>query len=142
MMTQVLDPMDIYERGLRDLSSLRGEERLVFMFQDFDNLMEMEGWDHFFTYEHHFIWYAEMTESLRKIGDEASLCVLENYENHLKARGVGMSPGEIRTFLNSTADDYLAACPDWCGQYCELREDRWTKANTYFRNQGVELLMA
>ena len=98
-MSTLLDPMEIYDKGLRDLASLQGAERLVFMLQDFDNVMEMEGWDHFFLYEHYFIWYSEMKEWLRKIRDKQSLAVLNDYENHLNARGVTLSPSEIERFL-------------------------------------------
>src|SRR5690606_41187886 len=97
-MTHQLDPSDIYQRGLDDLDSLEGPERLVFMLQDFDNMMEMEGWDHSFMNENHFRWYPEMKDWLKTIGDEASLAVLEDYESHLQARGVRLDPDEIQDF--------------------------------------------
>ncbi len=90
----VLDPKEVFERGLRDASSLKRTERLVFILQEFDILMEMEGWDHFFLCDHHFAWYSEMKEWLHMIGDAGSLAVLEDYEAHLEARGIplGGSP--------------------------------------------------
>ncbi|MCI0641028.1 MAG: hypothetical protein L0Y70_18285 [Gemmataceae bacterium] len=133
--------MDIYDRGLRNLSVLQGVERLVFMLQDFDNLMEMESWDHFFRHECHFIWYSEMKEWLRTIGAQESLVVLDNHEAHLKARGVELSPSEIETFLNSQDEAYMRACPDWRRQYCELRGVRWAKASAFLESQGLKLLM-
>jgi hypothetical protein len=140
--TVILDPIDIYDRGLRDFSSLQGAERLVFMLQDFDNLMEMEGWDHFFLYEHHFIWYCEMKEWLHLIGDRASLTVLEDYERHLTRYGVPFSPVGIQNFLNTQDNVYLCECPDWRGQYCELRRDRWAKAMAFFKCHHLEVLVA
>lgn len=131
--------MDVYERGLRDLSSLQGAERLVFMLQDFDNLMEMEGWVHFFIYENDFIWYFEMKEWLQIIGDRASLAVLEDFEAQLKAHGVPLSPSEFEGFLSSGGDVYLRACPDWEAQYCELRSTRWARASAYLESQGLIL---
>jgi hypothetical protein len=134
-----LDPSEIYERGLQDLARLVGAERLVFMLQDFDNLMEMEGWDHFFLYDHHFIWYPEMKDWLRAIGDVASLAVLDNYESHLKRNGVPISSEKIRLFLSAQDDSYLEDCPDWCEQYCELRTVRWAKVSEYLESHGQQL---
>src|SRR5271166_6358426 len=138
-MQQVLDAMDIYERGLRDLSSLKGRERLVFMLQDFDNLMEMEGWEHFFLYECHFAWYSEMKEWLSTIGDRASLAVLGEFETHLQGRGVPLSPSAFESFLNSGGDAYLRAYPDWRSKYCELRGTRWARASAYLESQDQTL---
>ena len=42
-MAKVLNASDIYRQGFADLSCLQGAERLIFMLQDFDNMMEMEG---------------------------------------------------------------------------------------------------
>src|ERR1700722_11029429 len=103
-MSETLDPREIYDRGLRDLSCLRGAERLLFMLQDFDNLMEMEGWDHFFLSDSHLLWYSEMKTWLGAIDDAASSAVLGDYEGYLKARGVALSPREIANFLNSEDD--------------------------------------
>jgi hypothetical protein len=141
-MATVVDPMEIYDKGLRDFASLRGAERLVFMLQDFDNLMEMEGWDHFFRYKDYFIWYSEMKDWLRKIGAHESLAVLNDYESHLEARGVTLSPREIESFLNSQDDAYLGSCPDWRNQYCHLRGSRWARASAYLESQGLDLRMA
>jgi hypothetical protein len=141
-MVTILDPMDIYERGLRDLSCLQGPVRLVFMLHDFDNLMEMEGWDYFFLYEHHFFWYSEMKDWLRTIGDKTSLAVLQDFESHVRAHGVALVPSEFESFLNAGGDAYLRTCPDWRTQYCELRPARWAQASAYLEGQGLKLLTA
>jgi hypothetical protein len=136
----VLDPMEIYDRGLRDLASLQGAERLLFMLQDFDNLMEMEGWEHFFLYEHHFIWYAEMKEWLHTIGENSSLAVLQNYESYLKARGVALSPSAIEN-SDARGEAHSLACNDLCNRYCELRSVRWARAAAHLESQGVRIEM-
>lgn len=141
-MARLLDPLAIYDRGLADLNNLAGPERLVFMLQDFDNLMEMEGWDHFFLYEHHLAWYAEMKEWLRQIGDEASLAVLSDYESHVSSEGFELSPAGIEALLRSKDNEYYRSCPDWCGQYCALREDRWARASAFLTSHGLALQMA
>jgi hypothetical protein len=141
-MATILDPMDIYDRGLRDLSCLQGPDRLVFMLHDFDNLMEMEGWDHFFLYEHHFFWYSEMKDWLRTIGDKASLAVLQDFESHVRVHGVALVPPEFESFLNAGGDAYLRTGPDWRMQYCELRPARWAQASAYLEGQGLRLLTA
>lgn len=138
-MFEVLDPIDLYDRGLRDLSSLRGAERLVFILQDFDYLMEMEGWDHFFIYEAHFSYYSEMKGWLDIIDDKASLAVLKAYEDHLKEHGDPLSSNDIQAFLNTQADAYFQNCPDWREQYCALRGDRWAKTIAYLQSKGQTL---
>ncbi len=138
-MLTILDPMDIYLRGLRDLSCLHGVERLVFLLQDFDTLMEMEGWDHFILHDNHFNSYSEMKEWLRTIGCHTSLSVLDDYEAHLSAHGVPLTPRDIGIFLNSHDQAYFDVCPRWREQYGELRGDRWAKAVAYLETQGLRL---
>ncbi len=135
-MKRLLDPLAIYERGLADIASLDGVERLLFMLQDFDNLMEMEGWDHFFLYDHHFAWYAEMKDWLRRIGDEASLAVLGDYESRVQANGFEVSPAGIEAWLQEEDEADEPGQPDWCGQYCTLRQARWERALAYVAGQG------
>ena len=140
-MSELLDPAAVYDRGLADLSSLQGVERVIFMLQDFDNLMEMEGWDHFFLYENHFRWYGEFKEWLFLLGDSASLSVLKDYENYLKAHNVGLCPREIENFLSSLEEAELSGQVDWREQFCALRADRWARATAFLRSRGVALLV-
>jgi hypothetical protein len=86
-----VDPREVYERGLADPSSLRGTERMVFAFVEFENLMDREGWGHFFIYEHHFAWYAELKEWPGRIGDIDSLAVLEDFEAFVRRHGAQIS---------------------------------------------------
>ena len=141
-MAAPLDPMTIYDRGLAGLDSLVGVERLIFMLQDFDNLMEMEGWDHFFLYEHHFVWYAEMKEWLRTIRETASLAVLGDYEGHVISKGFEFSPTGIDGLLRSKDEPYYRNCPNWCDQYCAFRASRWANASAYVESQGLMLQTA
>ncbi len=140
-MATLLDPHDIYDRGLDDLDSLRGPERLVFMLQDFDNMMEMEGWEHFFLYEHHFAWYEEMQDWLNRIGAASSLAVLSSYETYVHAAGFELSPAGIEAMLEAQEDAETQEGPDWCERYCDLREERWTAAAAFLVTQGFELQM-
>ena len=134
-----LDPLSIYDRGLDDLSLLHGYERLVFMLQDFDNLMEMEGWEHFFLYESHFAWYGEMKQWLQAIGDEASLAVLSDFERHLAARGVELAPTALEASFETQPKHDSREEPDWCDRYSALREERWAQAVDYLQSQGVRI---
>jgi len=139
-MATILDPLEIYDRGLQDLSVLQGPDRLVFMLQDFDNLMEMEGWDHFFRYEHHFAWYGEMKEWLHLIAERESLAVLESFETYLDGRGVPLLPDSMESPTSTNDPDYESKCVQWCSLYSEGRGRRWARAAAYLRSQGVELL--
>lgn len=138
-MSTALDTVDIFHRGNENLSSLHGAERLVFMLQDFDLLMEMEGWDHFFIYDHYFAWYSEFKEWLNTIDDRRSLAVLEDYERHLVDRGISLLPEAIDEFLSLQDDAYLNSCPDWREQFLELTKYRWARARAYLRGEGLEL---
>jgi hypothetical protein len=138
-MTVPLDPLAVYDKGLASLARLVGVERLVFMLQDFDNLMEMEGWDHFFVYEHHFAWYAEMKEWLGQIGASTSLAVLDDYESHVRSMGFEVLPAGIEALMRSRNEASYQGCPDWCARYCALREDRWMRATAFLSSQGVSL---
>ena len=135
-MPKLLEAIEIYERGLRELSSLMRPERLVYMLLEFENIMEMEGWDHFFVYEQHFAWYSELKQWLRTTDNTESLAVLDDYEAHLMTHGIEMSPSAVERFLDVQGDDYFQTCPDWRRQYCELKCARWKKAAAYLESQG------
>lgn len=135
-MGTTLDPDDIYDRGLNDLSSLQGPERLVYMLTDFDNFLEMEGWEGYFMSEANFGWYAEMKEWLRTIGDEKSLGVLKKYENYLKKHNVALTADAIAEFVEVSEDSIGADLQD---SYDALRTDRWKKAKAYLKTQGLEI---
>lgn len=136
-----LDPGDIYDRGLNELKALVGPERLVFMLQDFDNMMEMEGWEHFFLYEHHFAWYAEMKDWLSRMGAPSSLGVLSSFESYVRAKGFELSPSGIEAMLATHEEAEAEDGPDWREKYCELRDERWSAAATYLETQGFALQM-
>ena len=138
MLMTILDPIEIYDRGLGNLASLQGAERFIFMLLDFDNLMEMEGWDHFYLYDHHFAWYGEMKEWLLRIGDDESLAVLYDYESYLNAHGIKVSPSAINEF-DYDSEAYSLACNQWRDRYCELRELRWSKTIAYLELQGIQV---
>jgi hypothetical protein len=104
--------------------------------------MEMEGWDHFYLYEHHFAWYSEMKNWLQQIGAATSLVILGEYEAHVRAQGFEVSSAGIEALMRSRDDSYFQRCPDWCGQYCDLREDRWARATALLSSQGVALQTA
>ena len=141
-MAQLLDPLEIYDRGLADLDRLQGPERLIFILQDFDNLMEMEGWVHFFLYEHHVAWYAEMKAWLSRIGAEASLDILNDHEGYVLSHDCDVSPAGMEALLQAAdEDEYNERLCEWTDQYCAHREDRWAKAAAFLSNQGLELLV-
>jgi hypothetical protein len=141
-MARLLDPLVVYHRGLAGLDRLEGVERLVFMLQDFDNLMEMEGWGHFYLNEHHFAWYAEMKNWLHAIGAAESVALLDDYETHVRSKGFEVSPAGIEAMERSKDEAYSQSCPDWCGRYCALREDRWAKATALLMTHDVVLRTA
>lgn len=141
-MPTVLTLSAVYDRGLADLEKLVGVERLVFMLLDFDTLMIMEGWSHFFLHEHHFAWYAEMKDWLQQIGDHESLVILNEYESDVCSRGCEVSPEGIEELFLADDVDYYHRCADWCDRYSALDQARWAKAGDFLSLRGFELKMA
>lgn len=135
----VIDPADVYHRGLRDPDKLRGPERLVFILQEFDILLEMEGWAHFFLYERHFAWYDEMKDWLLRIRDEESLAVLLAYESWMRERGFGVTPTAMETWVEIGASPDVPE-PDWADGYTAIREQRWERARAHLAECGHTLL--
>jgi len=135
---KVIDPAEVYDRGLRDPDALRGPERLVFILQEFDILMEMEGWVHFFLYERHFTWYDEMKDWLRRIGDEESLAVLLAYESWMRERGFDATPSAVERWLGTHGALEFRE-PDWVDEYTAIRERRWERARAHLAENGYLL---
>lgn len=135
---KVIDPAEVCDRGLRDPDALRGPERLVFILQEFDILMEMEGWVHFFLYERHFTWYDEMKDWLRHIGDEESLAVLLAYESWMRERGFDATPSAVERWLQKPGAVELRE-PDWVNEYTAMRERRWERARAHLAENGYLL---
>jgi hypothetical protein len=48
MTARTIDPMDVFNRGLKDPDSLPEEELIVYLLMELETLADMEGWDHFF----------------------------------------------------------------------------------------------
>jgi hypothetical protein len=138
MSATVLNPAVVFPRGLRDPEGLTVAERLVFILMEFEALMDMEGWDHFFT----STWsryYPELKRGLAAAGDLESLEVLEDYEQHLRERNVALEPGAIDAFIVAQSDDYFRECRDWRDDYSELSEQRWRKVREHLGTLGLEL---
>lgn len=137
-MASALDPAVVYERGLRHPEALTAAERLVFLLMEFETLMNMEGWDDFFTsrWSH---YYPEMKQGLGAAGDTDSLEVLQDYERHLQERNVALEPRAIDSFLAAQDDEYFKKCRDWREDYGELSEKRWSKVRDYLGKLGFEL---
>lgn len=133
-----IDPAEVYVRGLRDPDALRGPERLVFILQEFDILMEMEGWVHFFRYERHFSWYGEMKDWLRHIGDQESLAVLLAYESWMRERGFDTTPAAVERWLGRR-DGVELPEPDWIDAYTTIRARRWERAQAWLAEHGYGL---
>lgn len=138
MAATVLDPADIYERGLRDPEGLTSAERLVFILMELETLMDMEGWDHFFTSKS-ARYYPELKQGLVASGDTDSLEVLEDYERHLSERNVPFHPSAIEDFLGAQDEKYLNNCRDWREDYSRLSERRWRKLREYLGTLGFAL---
>ncbi len=135
-----INPLEVLGRADTDPQSLKPYEKLVFTLYNFDLIADMEGWDHFFTHEHHFAWYDEMKHWLDKIDDIPSLSLLEEYENHLATQGVEVNPAAINEHLCLANQNNFETPRDWRNDYSELRPRRWNKANFYLQQNGYQLI--
>jgi hypothetical protein len=134
-----LNPDTIFERGLHAPQDLSSAQRLVFLLMHLEALMDMEGWDHFFTSRRSAHYYPELKQGLTSAGDLRSLEVLEDYERHLAERNVALDPHAIDTFLTAQDENYFKSCRDWREHYSQLSEERWDRVARYLRTLGFEL---
>lgn len=138
MSASVLDPTAVYKRGLRDPEGLTAAERLVFVLMEFETLMDMEGWDDFFTSKW-LRYYPELKRGLAAADDTESLAVLDDYEQHLKERNVALEADAIGAFLVAQSEEYFRGCRDWRDEYSRLSDRRWRKVTDHLRTLGLEL---
>jgi hypothetical protein len=134
-----LSPDEILNRGFGDFESLAPLERIVFVLLEFECLMEMEGWDDFFTSKWS-CYYPEMKRGLLLAGDLESLEVLQDYETHLIDHGVSLDPSSLDAFLCSQNTDYFTTCRDWNEDYSQLKDHRWRKIRDYLVLHNIALL--
>jgi hypothetical protein len=133
-----LDPMEVYERGLRDAESLTQAELLVYALIELETYADMEGWDHFFTSDK-LLFYPALKAGLVAAGDAESLAVLDDYERYLASRGVPLEADAIDEFLCAQADDDLTRCRDWREDYSRLGPERWEKVKAHLRRGGLAM---
>ena len=133
-----LNPMEVYERGLRDPDSLTQSERLVYVLMELETYADMEGWDHFFATDK-LRYYPELKAGLVASGDLESLEVLEDYEGYLASQGVPLQADAIDDFICSESAADLANCRDWREDYSRLGPERWEKVKAHLRRGGLAM---
>ncbi|HUE70228.1 MAG TPA: hypothetical protein VMP01_05000 [Pirellulaceae bacterium] len=144
---RVIDPREIRIRGFRDYPGLSDDEKLVYLVMTLESLMDMEGWDDFFThadssYFEQGRYLDRLVQGLRVAEDVESAEIVEDYARHLREGGVSMSPHDIDAFLCRQDKCYFASCPDWRAAFSELTEKRWQLIVACLRRKGIELLTA
>ncbi|EMX0314443.1 hypothetical protein AAFZ98_004599 [Vibrio parahaemolyticus] len=128
---------EILDKGLTNIELLTEDEKLIFVVVYLESVADMEGWDHFFTYNMN--WYPVLIKSLQLASDETSLKIIENYKQHFIKLGVNFHAESIESFLASAGGSYLENCPDWRELFAEASEQRWLKIEAYFSNRGVKI---
>ncbi|WP_322114539.1 hypothetical protein, partial [Vibrio parahaemolyticus] len=127
---------EILDKGLTNTELLTEEEWLIFVVAYLESVTDMEGWDHFFTYN--MSWYPILTNILQLASDAASLEIIENYKQHFINLGVSFHPEAIDSFLASANNGYYESCPDWRELFSEVSEQRWLKIRAYFSSCGIK----
>ncbi|EOK5797836.1 hypothetical protein ACM6VE_004580, partial [Vibrio parahaemolyticus] len=128
---------EVLDKGLTNFELLTEDEWLIFVVAYIEIVADMEGWDHFFTYN--MDWYPVLVKSLQLSGDDVSLEILQNYEQHFANLKVSFDAKSIDTFLASASSRYLNSCPDWRELFSDAAEQRWLKIEAYFRSHGVKI---
>ncbi|WP_421910616.1 hypothetical protein [Marinobacter sp.] len=127
----------IFDKGMHDEASLSEDEWPIFAVAYLESVADMQGWDHFFTYN--MEWCPLVTRILKLSGDLQSLRVIEDYRKHFEHLGVGFEADEIDQFLAGVSHAYLDECPDWREEFTQLANTRWELIAQYCRNVGVNL---
>ncbi|HDM8184996.1 TPA: hypothetical protein P0E26_001689 [Vibrio harveyi] len=133
----MLNVEDIFDKGLTNTELLTEDEWLIFVVAYLESVADMEGWDHFFTYNMN--WYPILTNSLELASDETSLKIIENYKQHFAKLGVNFHPESIDSFLVSAESGYYESCPDWRELFSGVSEQRWYKISAYFSSRGIKI---
>ena len=90
----------VYEAGLENPAGLDPQGYLVFVVQDFENYMEMEGWEGFFI-AGRLSDYARLKVLSRDIGDDESLAVPGDWETYLRERKIPLTEEGISDLLQA-----------------------------------------
>lgn len=139
-----LDPVAAYDKWLSAPETLTSDERLVSLVREFEILADMEGWYHFFTYDHYLCFYEEVKSGLQTVGDTDSLGVLADHEQYLRRHGVAMEPDAIEAFLfaQEAEASHDEAISDWGDEFNRHYETRWAKIAQYLQGRGIEMRYA
>lgn len=134
---ETLSVEGILDKGLESESLLSELEWPIFVVAYLESIADMEGWDHFFTYN--LAWYSQLLDILRLSGDFRSLGIIKDYENHLIKHGVEFKQESIDAFLTKAPDDYFDSCPDWREQFQSNSESRWKLIERYYSDKGLRV---
>jgi hypothetical protein len=134
---QALSVVEILDKGLSDQSNLSDHEWPVFAVAYLESVADMQGWDHFFTYN--MKWFPLVVRTLKLSGDLQSLRIIEDYRKHFEKLGVDFEADEIDQFLAKVSDAYFDECPDWREEFTQLANTRWGLIAQHCRSVGVNL---
>jgi hypothetical protein len=115
---QRLKMVALYDRGLKDFSSLSSLERDAFVLNDLDIYYEMEGgFEDYLVSGGHTSELEWLDDTLRRIGDTRSAAIMR----------------ELRSVTHMPQMNAL------CTRYYEQRHGRWKLFEAYAAQQGAEL---
>ena len=134
-----IDPLSAYQRGLSSRSSLDEAELFVFAVMHLENLMDMQGWEHFFCSPQSAALYPNLKTGLAEADDRASLAVLEDFERYLWANRVPLVPASIDRHFTALDDATLSALPDWRARFAGVAEQRWEAISAHLKSIGIAL---
>jgi len=134
---QALSVDEVLDKGLNDQSNLSDLEWPVFVVAYLESVADMQGWDHFFTYN--MEWCPLVVRILKLSGDLQSLRVIEGYRKHFENLGVNFEADEIDQFLAGASDEYFDECQDWSEEFTQVADTRWELIAQHCLSVGVNL---
>jgi hypothetical protein len=129
--------LDVYDRRLASFELLNAEERRLWVLLDARAWIEMDGWAALVSGGS--AWMLPMLkDTLKELGADASVRVLESYEEYMRARGISTEPADVADFLlRGPNPDTL---PDWGEQFMEVFDDALALLEQWLRERGIVLV--
>ena len=131
------DTYSIVDKGFENEDNLNRNEWKIFIISYFESLMDMEGWDHFFSYK--MEWYQLLVETLNEINDEKSLNIIYKYKKHVTDQNIEFTSQAIDDFLCNADEADFDSCPDWRAEFSDLMDKRRELVALHFKKMGITL---
>jgi hypothetical protein len=134
-----LDASKIYKEGQNNWRQMPIHNAIIYILIEYNIINDMEGFFHFFLYDHHFEKLPLLKQALAEIGDDDYLIQLTDFEETVIDAGYSFNPTGIEEFwLALDASDSLPP-ESWQKAWYDGIDKRWDLAKTYLVQLGFSL---